>query len=108
MEASIAEKLSTLLILIMGWPAIITSLGFSFVGVARKQYKLILIGTLLAVPFAWYLNATPRFRGIGALLPVLQLGAALTVYRGHAWLALLLLLPFVSITFWLAFVVLTQ
>lgn len=100
--------LSTLLILIMGWPGILTSLGLSLAGIIRKQPLLLFIGALIAIPYAWYLNALPRFSGLGIFLPLFQLGAALAMYRGRRWLASLCLLPFVSITSWLAFVVLSQ
>lgn len=100
--------LSTLLIMIMGWPGILTSLALSLAGVARQQPVALLIGALLAVPYAWYLNAFPFFSGVGLVLPLFQLGAALALYRGRRWLASLCLLPFISITSWLAFVVLTQ
>lgn len=96
------------LVIAMGWPSILTSLGLSLTGIARKRQVLLLIGALLVVPFAYYLNASPRFAVPGAFLPMLHLGAAVAVYRGHRWLALLLLLPFIAVTIWLAVAVLTQ
>lgn len=100
--------LSTLLIMIMGWPGILASLALSLAGIARQQPVALLIGAVLAVPYAWYLNAFPLFSGVGLVLPLFQLGAALAMYHGRRWLASLCLLPFISITSWLALVVLTQ
>lgn len=98
-----------LLILIMGWPGILTSLGLSIAGVVRQQPRLLLIAALVALPFAWYLNAFwPLFRGFGLFLPLFQLGAALALYRHERWIAGVCLLPFVTIASVLAFIVLTQ
>lgn len=99
---------STLVIAIVGWPGIITSLGLSLTGIVRKQPAWLLAGAIAGIPFAWYLNALPLLRGVGQFLPLLQLGAAVTIYRGQRCLASVLLLPLIGITIWLAFVVLTQ
>jgi hypothetical protein len=99
---------SMLLIAIIGWPGIITSLGLSLAGVARRRHGWLLAGALVGLPFAWYLSALPLFKGAGLFLPLFQLGAAYAIYRGHRPLALLCLLPLISITIWLAFVVLSQ
>lgn len=100
--------LSMLLILIVGWPGILTALGLSLAGLASNRPTLLLIATLVALPYAWYLNAFPLFDGVGLFLPLFHLGAALAIARGRRWLAGLCLLPFICITGWLAFVVLTQ
>ena len=96
-----------LLIAIIGWPGIITSLGLSLTGVAREQPAWLVAGAIVAIPFSWYLNNLPLFEGVGQFLPLLQLAAAVVVYRGLRWWALVLLLPFISIAIWLAFVGLT-
>jgi hypothetical protein len=102
------SMVSTLLIAMIGWPGIITSLGLSLTGIARKQPAWLVAGAIVAIPFSWYLNNLPLFEGVGQFLPLLQLGAAVAVHYRQRWWALVLLLPFISVAIWLAFVVLTQ
>lgn len=100
--------ITTLLIMLIGWPDIISSLAISIAGVMRSKPLWLITGAILAVPFSWYLSATPLFRYIGLLLPLFQIGAAVAVFRHVQWLAWLLILPFAVITAWLGIVVLMQ
>jgi hypothetical protein len=56
------------------------------VGFFRRSPLLLAIAVALVVPFALYLGATPRFRGVGWLLPLPLAGATLLV-RTHRSLA---------------------
>ncbi|MDJ1421997.1 MAG: hypothetical protein M5U10_08790 [Candidatus Methanoperedens sp.] len=100
--------LSTILILLTGWPGIITSLAISVAGIRRKNPAWLIAGAILAVPFSWYLSQTPLFKHVGLLLPLFQLGAAVAVHKRVTWLAWLLLMPFAGIAGWLGMVVLMQ
>jgi hypothetical protein len=100
--------LATLLILLIGWPGIISSLAISIAGVIRSKPVWLIIGAILAVPFSWYLSGSPLFRNIGLLLPLFQLGAAVAIHRHVTWLAWLLLLPFAGIAAWLGITILMQ
>lgn len=100
--------LATLLILLIGWPGIISSLAISIAGVIRSKPVWLIIGAVLAIPFSWYLSGWPLFRHIGLLLPLFQLGASVAIHRHVTWLAWLLLLPFAGIAVWLGITVLMQ
>jgi hypothetical protein len=100
--------ITTLLILLIGWPGIISSLAISIAGVIRSKPVWLIIGAILAFPFSWYLSATPLFRHIGLLLPLFQLVASVAIHRHVTWLAWLLLLPFAGIAAWLGITVLMQ
>jgi len=100
--------LTTLAIIFMGWPAIISVSILCLAGLVRKQPVLLVLGALLVLPFAWYLSMTPRFQIIGFIVPLLLLGAAYLLSRGRRYTAALLLLPFAAIVLWLAVIVLSQ
>ncbi|MCX9012184.1 MAG: hypothetical protein OIN66_13815 [Candidatus Methanoperedens sp.] len=100
--------ISTILILFIGWPGIISSLAISIAGIIKSKPLWLIIGAILAIPFSWYLSATPLLRHIGLLLPLFQVGAAVAIYRHVIWLAWLLLLPLACIAGWLGIAVLTQ
>ncbi len=60
--------ISTILILLTGWPGIITSLAVSVAGIIRKNPAWLIAGAVFAVPFSWYLSQTPLFEHIGLFL----------------------------------------
>jgi hypothetical protein len=102
------DLITTLLILLIGWPGIISSLAISIAGVIKSKPVWLIIGAILAFPFSWYLSATPLLRNIGLLLPLFQLVASVAIQRRVTWLAWLLLLPFAGIAAWLGITVLMQ
>ena len=95
------------LIPLIFWGSALLSIGISAVGVVRKSPWMLVVGAILAVPLAFYLGATPLFRIWSWFLPGLQLVSAMAVRRS-AWVAAVLLLPFVSLAIWLAAVVIRQ
>lgn len=97
-----------ILVLLIGWPGIITSLILSAGGIIKNKPAMLVMGAVFAVPISWYLNKSPRFEDYGIILPIFQLGAAMALHRRIVWLAWVLLLPFAAMTCWLAIVVLTQ
>ena len=54
----------------MFWFFVAASFMLSAYAIVRRSWAWMLVSGLLYYPMAWYLNATPRFRG--ALLVVFQ------------------------------------
>ncbi|HYG57260.1 MAG TPA: hypothetical protein VD902_04265 [Symbiobacteriaceae bacterium] len=99
-----------LAIIFMGWPAILTSLLASAVGIGLKRPGFLVLGAVLSLGFAWYLTAWPNvvFDVVGYSLPLTHLAGALAVNRKMRWLAAILLIPHAAIAAYLAAVVLSQ
>lgn len=96
------EVLGFFLRSLIGWPGIIASLLFSFLGLMLKKSSLIFIGALFALPISLYLSATPRFQFVMAVLPLFQVAAAYIVKkRLRPWIAWLLHLPLTVVIIWL-------
>jgi hypothetical protein len=93
---------------LFGSPMIILSILVPFFAILYQRGVWILAGAFLAIPFSFYLGATPRFRWIGMFLPLLHLAAAYAVWQGRRWLAWLTLLPYVVLVAWLGWSVLNQ
>jgi len=56
---------------IMGWPAIMSSLLVSVIGIVSKRPAFLVAGAVLCLGFAWYLRAWPLLlphAGIAAYL----------------------------------------
>lgn len=86
--------------ILIGWPAILSSLFISICGIIMRRPYLLIIGAILICGFAWYLTALPAtiFNLLGYSLPLLHLVAMHFVGRGLRWAAGLLLLPQIAIT----------
>ena len=93
-------------IICFGWPAIIGSILFSIAGVLMRKPKLLVLAGFALLPFTYYLSNGLRNPLI--VMPLFQFASAFAIHRGNTRLAWLLLLPFLVVTLWLAFVVLTQ
>jgi hypothetical protein len=94
--------------IVFGWPAVIVTLLLSVAGIARKKPSLLVIATIVVIPFSYYLMGSPRFGLVGLAIPLLLLGSSIAVHRRHLALAWMLLVPFVSVVGRLAFIVLSQ
>jgi hypothetical protein len=79
--------------LIFGWPTIGLSLALGVIGAARRQWQFLALSALAALPSAYYLAATPRFRFVGLAIPVFLAGAALTCGRKSGLISWLLIMP---------------
>ncbi len=90
------------------WPFMLASIIFSIVGLSKKKPLFLVISFFLIIPFSLYLAATPLFKGWGLILPLLYLGAALSLRKNMRWLAALLILPIIIVIGWLGYVVITQ
>lgn len=94
--------------IVFGWPFIILSLSLAVAGILIKRPALLVAGAIIFVPPAWYLSGYPVIRWFGMLLPVSILGAAYHVKKDKPRLALLLVLPPLVTSAWLAFLVIAQ
>ena len=90
----------------MGWPAVITSLCISLIGIIKKRPALPVAGAVIYLPHAWYLSMTPRFRFFAVFLLLFLVGTAYAVQRCKTWQAALFFLPLFVFSGWLGMEVL--
>jgi hypothetical protein len=83
-------------IVLVGWPAIITSIILVMTGIASRQWSWALTGVVVAVPFLLYLWATPRFGTIAVPTALLYFASVWAAARGRRRMAVALTVPFVS------------
>lgn len=95
------------LIPLMLWGTVLLSIGVSIAGVIRRSPRMLIAGAVLAGPLSLYLGLTPLFRIWAWFLPGLNVAAATALRRSVA-LAVILLLPFISIAIWLGLIVYRQ
>jgi len=98
---------SGLVLIFIGWPAILGSLFVSVIGIITNRPYLLAIGAVLVSGFAWYLigSPVPVFYITGASLPLLHLVAMLFTDRGKKWVAAVFLLPHLIVASYFAAVV---
>jgi hypothetical protein len=94
--------------IVFGWPFIILSLLLAFAGILVKRPALLVTSAIVFAPPAWYLSGYPVIRWFGMLLPVSLLSAAYYIKKEQLRLALLLVLPPLLASAWLAFLVMAQ
>ena len=82
--------LEFLLFLLVGWPAVITSVILAFLGLNRSNYRLLVAAAIIAVPFSWAWAGFPVVRSPVFLTPVLVFGAAWALQRGREMMAWIL------------------
>jgi hypothetical protein len=97
--------LDFLLSLLVGWPAILTSVILAGYGLVRNNYRFLLGAAILAVPFSWYLGGFPFIRSPVFLTPVLVFGAAWAMRYGREMLSWILAIPFFLVVILLLFAV---
>ena len=69
-------------------------------GILNKGYGLVLLGTLLIIPYTLSLNETRTFYGFALLIPLFQLGCAWAVKEEYFW-AWVLFSPTIVTRLWL-------
>jgi len=94
--------------ILLGWPAVIVVLTLSVTGIIRKKPAWLMTAAIVVLPISLYLAATPRFRGIALVFPLLVFGAGIAVRHSKYQLAWLCLVPFVAVFAWLASLVINQ
>jgi hypothetical protein len=96
----------TLVQIVFGWPAILTSILLSIAGVSLKKPGLLIAAGIVCIPFTFYVSN--GFRTPLILLPVCELGAAYALMRGFNRIAWLLIAPLLIVAVFLAYTVLKQ
>lgn len=91
--------------IVFGWPAIITSILLSIVGLWLKKTTLLVVAGIVCIPFTYYLSG---YRTPAVILPLFQFGSAYALTRPKNLIAMLCIAPIVIVAITLAYVVLTQ
>ena len=94
--------------IVFGWPAILTSIALSVMGIVRGRPKWLSAAAIIALPFSLYLLGSPLFRWFGLAIPFLLAGAGFAIYKSRTRLAWLLLTPFIGVSGWLAILVMSE
>jgi hypothetical protein len=97
--------LDFLLSLLAGWPAILTTVILTLIGLLRNNYRFLLGAAILAVPFSWFLSGFPLVRSPVFLTPALIFGAAWAMRYGREMLAWILGITFFLVVILLLFAV---
>jgi hypothetical protein len=96
----------TLVQILFGWPAVITSILLSIAGVWLRKPGFLIASGIVCVPFIYYVSN--GFRSPLVLLPVCELGAAYALMRQWNKVTWLLIAPLLMVAVILAYTVLTQ
>jgi len=103
------NNMQFLVILILGWPALIASLIVWLIGLVRKNYQTVVAAGIIFLPFAiFYLGASLNSRPLGVLFSLGHFASAYAIRRQRTILAWLLLAPYTIFISILAFAVLSQ
>lgn len=90
--------LDFLLIILVGWPAIIATVILALIGLVKSDYRFLVGAAILAFPFSWYLSGFPLIRSFTFLLPLLPFGAGYAMRRDQGMVAwVLAIIYFMSI-----------
>ncbi|RFB13530.1 hypothetical protein DZB84_16285 [Bacillus sp. HNG] len=90
------------------WPFMIGSLILSIFAIRLKKPSLLVISSILILPMALYLAATPRFEIWGLIFPLFYVGAAVSLAKRIKWLSILLIAPNFILIGWIGFSVMNQ
>lgn len=90
--------LDFLLIILVGWPAIIATVILALIGLVKSDYRFLVGAAILAFPFSWYLSGFPLIRSFTFLLPLLPFSAGYAMRRNQEMVAwVLAIIYFMSI-----------
>ena len=92
--------------IIFGWPAIITAILLSIIGVVLKRPVMLVIAGVVSLPFTYYISNGLRNPAVS--LPLFQFASAFAISRQRNVLAWLMISPLIVIATMLAYAVLTQ
>ena len=93
---------------VFGWPFVSVAVVLFGVGLLRRQSSFVLLGSFFAAPFCLYLSGTPRFRFVAPIAWLSSIAAARALARGRTTTAALLVIPFVGLAAFVAWLVMTQ
>lgn len=98
-----------LVVVLFCLPVVLVAPTVSAIGIIKKRYWLVILGAILMIPLTYYLNGAPGGRGLPALLPILQMGSAVAMYKNNDLWAWLLLAPsFLACLWFLGFALFYQ
>ena len=100
--------LNFILILLVGWPAIVVTVILAGIGLFRSNYRFLIAASILAFPFSWYLSGFPRISSPVFLLPLFLFGSSFLMFRGREMLAWLIAVPYFLSILLLFYVILAQ
>lgn len=98
--------LDFLLILLVGWPAILVTIIFVILGLLRQDHRFLVWAAILSFPFSWYLAGFPSIRSPMFLTPLLIYGSAWAMRYDRQMLAWILAIIFFMVIVLLLFVLL--
>lgn len=93
---------------VFGWPAILLALVLSVLAIAKRKPSLLAASAVIAAPFSLYVGGTPRVGWLGLIIPVLLIGAGVSVHYRWVGTAWLLVVPVVVVVGWVASIVMVQ
>lgn len=96
------------LIVLVGWPGILSSVVLAIIGLLRANYRWLVAAAILAFPFSWYLSGFPVVRSPVFLLPVILFASAFVLYRKHEMIAWVIAVPYFLTILLLFYVILAQ
>ncbi len=102
------STLEWLIPIVFGYPAIALAILCSGLGNYLRKPGLLLAGSLISAPPAFYLGSTPLFRFFGYSLPLFNVVAAYALFKKRIWLAVLFLFPNIAVLCYLLVVLLFQ
>src|SRR5690349_13523553 len=100
--------LDFLLILLVGWPAIVVTVVLAAIGLFRNDFRFLLGAAILAFPSAWYLSGFPRLNSPVFLLPLFLFGSSYLMSRHREMLAWIVAIPYFLAILLLFYIVLAQ
>jgi len=86
--------LDIVIISFVGWPGIFATLILTTIGLIKRNYRLLVAASILAVPFSWFLSGFPIIRSPAFLLPLFIFSSGFAMYRKHEMIAWILAVPF--------------
>ena len=95
-------------VVVFGWPFVGVAVVLFGLGLLRRQFSFVLLGSFFAAPFCLYLSATPRFWFVAPIVLLSSIAAAWALARGRSTTAALLVIPFVGLASFVAWAVVTQ
>lgn len=98
--------LDFILIILVGWPAIVVTIILAIIGLLRRDYRFLVAAAILAFPFSWYLSGFPLIRSPAFLLPLLLFTSGFAMNRGREMISWLLAVPYFMSIILLLFAVL--
>ena len=103
--------LNLILTIFAGWPAILATVVLAILGLARREYRFLVAGAVLAFPFSWALSGLPSLAipaCFNAFLPLILFAAGFAMFRGREMIAWIVSVPFFLAVLMLFYVISAQ